>query len=328
MLPRHLQLREVLFSRWKSLGLKKGDPIESQNEILSSCDFSLSTVIKTLRDMELDQIIERKVGLGSFLKQTPWQVSHLRIGFYYNRNNVGSGILSNPFYGPMLHAMEERILSKGNEFSFGSFTRDQFPIDLWNQLDVVILTGIIKDIQLDQFDISSILAFMDSEGQNDLGDSFALDFTKAYDNFCKLIAKQNVQKILYIDSIHKTRQQEKRKETFIHFLKKNAPRTKFESCECDVEFGIHDTQKLIQAVKDFSPDLVCGYIHYLWHKVIHKAGGKHIKIYQTATQKKQSPCFYADMHAWVDWVLEKIGERVANRNLAMRNIYFPVQLLT
>ena len=49
-LPRHLQLREQLLRRWKEAGLTVGDRIESQNEILASCEFSLATVLKTLKD--------------------------------------------------------------------------------------------------------------------------------------------------------------------------------------------------------------------------------------------------------------------------------------
>ena len=55
--PRHLQLREMLFRRWKTNGAKVGDRIESQNEIIKFCDFSLITVIKTLKDLEAEGVI-------------------------------------------------------------------------------------------------------------------------------------------------------------------------------------------------------------------------------------------------------------------------------
>ena len=55
--PRHLQLRELLLRRWKTKGLKAGDKIESQNEITKFCDFSLITVIKTLKDLEAEGVI-------------------------------------------------------------------------------------------------------------------------------------------------------------------------------------------------------------------------------------------------------------------------------
>ena len=41
LLSRHLQLRNTLFKHWKTKGLKKGEKIESQNDIKSFCDFSL-----------------------------------------------------------------------------------------------------------------------------------------------------------------------------------------------------------------------------------------------------------------------------------------------
>lgn len=70
--PRHLQLREMLFRRWKTNGVKTGDKIESQNEIMKFCGFSLITVIKTLKDLEAEGVIRRQVGKGSFLVKTPW----------------------------------------------------------------------------------------------------------------------------------------------------------------------------------------------------------------------------------------------------------------
>ena len=77
--------------------IKKGDKIESQNDIKSFCDFSLITIIKTLNDLQAEGIIERKVGKGSYLQNAPWFTSHLRIGFFYNRDVVGGGIFHNNF---------------------------------------------------------------------------------------------------------------------------------------------------------------------------------------------------------------------------------------
>ena len=82
LLSRHLQLRNMLFKHWKTKGLKKGEKIESQNDIKTFCDFSLITIIKTLNDLQAEGIIERKVGKGSYLQNAPWFTSHLRIGFF------------------------------------------------------------------------------------------------------------------------------------------------------------------------------------------------------------------------------------------------------
>ena len=40
LLSRHLQLRNMLFKHWKTKGLKKGEKIESQNDIKSFLNFS------------------------------------------------------------------------------------------------------------------------------------------------------------------------------------------------------------------------------------------------------------------------------------------------
>ena len=123
--PRHLQLRDMLFRRWKTNGVKVGDKIESQNEIVKFCEFSLITVIKTLKDLEAEGVIRRQVGKGSFLVKKPWTEAHHRIGFFYNRDIVGGGIFNNDFYTKLVVAFEKSIVSDGHEFILGSFTHQQ-----------------------------------------------------------------------------------------------------------------------------------------------------------------------------------------------------------
>ena len=97
----------MLFRRWKTNGVKIGDKIESQNEIVKFCEFSLITVIKTLKDLEAEGIIRRQVGKGSFLVKTPWTEAHHRIGFFYNRDIVGGGIFNNDFYTKLVVALRK-----------------------------------------------------------------------------------------------------------------------------------------------------------------------------------------------------------------------------
>ena len=129
--PRHLQLRELLLHRWKADGVQIGDRIESQNEIAKICDFSLITIVKTLKDLEADGIIRRQVGKGSFLVRTPWTEAHHRIGMFYNRDVVGGGIFNNDFYTRLVVGLEKAVVSDGHEFIMGSFTNAKMPMVVW-----------------------------------------------------------------------------------------------------------------------------------------------------------------------------------------------------
>ena len=66
LLSRHRQLRNMLSKHWKTKGLKKGEKVESQNDIKTFCDCSLITIIKILNELQDEGIIERKVGKGSY----------------------------------------------------------------------------------------------------------------------------------------------------------------------------------------------------------------------------------------------------------------------
>jgi len=149
LLSRHLQLRKILLKHWKTKGLKKGDKIESQNDITKFCDFSLITIIKTLNDLQYEGIIHRKVGKGSYLNNAPWLISHLRIGFFYNREVVGGGIFHNNFYTKVVVAFEKKVISDGHEFILGSFTHTKKPLLLWDDLDAVVLIGITQETNLE-----------------------------------------------------------------------------------------------------------------------------------------------------------------------------------
>ena len=155
LLSRHLQLRNKLLKHWKTKGLKKGDKIESQNDIADFCDFSLSTIIKTLNDLQTEGIIQRKVGKGSYLNNAPWFTSHLRIGFFYNREVVGGGIFHNNFYTKVVVAFEKKVISDGHEFILGSFTHTQKPLLLWDDLDAAVLTGITQETNLEDLNNTS-----------------------------------------------------------------------------------------------------------------------------------------------------------------------------
>ena len=192
--PRHLQLRATLFRRWKTRGLKPGARIESQNEIVKLSDFSLITVMKTLKDLEAEGVIHRQVGKGSYLVTTPWAELYWRIGFFYNRDIVGGGIFDNAFYTRMVVAIEKGVVSDGHEFVLGSFTHETMPINLWDALDAVILTGITDETNtLGLAETTSQVSLIDLFPDALPFHSFRLDFSQMLDHRLKydVIAEGN-----------------------------------------------------------------------------------------------------------------------------------------
>ena len=201
LLSRHLQLRNMLFKHWKTKGLKKGEKIESQNDIKSFCDFSLITIIKTLNDLQAEGIIERKVGKGSYLQNAPWFTSHLRIGFFYNREVVGGGIFHNNFYTKLVVAFEKQVISDGHEFILGSFTHKQKPVLLWDDLDAAVLTGITEKTEINDFKKTScLLSILDTQNSKLNNNNYRINLKPAFIEMLKSI-KGKKSNILYLDSV-------------------------------------------------------------------------------------------------------------------------------
>lgn len=323
-LPRNLQLRNHLFDLWKRRGIEIGEKIESQNEILNFCPFSLSTVLRTLNDLESEGTIERRLGSGSYLLKKPWRAKHLRIGFFYNRQIAKSGIFSNPYYQAMLIEFEKQVLLNGDEFSFGSFTRDEMPTELWDHLDAIIMTGLIKDFDASKITTSTSLSMIDTEGFDLLGDSFYLDFNKAYENLFNYCKKKKIRKVLYVDSVFKTKQQEKRRKLFHKYFTNN----EFDKSiiKGDVEFGIHDTTKLLTKIESIQPQIVFGYIHFEWQQLIQKHFKHKILTLCLNTSKNIRPSFYINMSEWVGEVLNQIKNRSVDRQLDFISNPYSVEL--
>ena len=199
LLSRHLQLRNMLFKHWKTKGLKKGDKIESQNDITRFCDFSLITIIKTLNDLQDEGIIQRKVGKGSYLNNAPWFTTHLRIGFFYNRDVVGGGIFHNNFYTKVVVAFEKQVISDGHEFILGSFTHKTKPILLWDDLDAVALTGVTAKTNITDLNTTScLLSFIEKQNNSMSKSHYHIDFEPSFNEMFK--KNNNNNKILYLDS--------------------------------------------------------------------------------------------------------------------------------
>jgi hypothetical protein len=313
--PRHLQLRLMLFRRWKTQGLAPGDKIESQNEIIRFCDFSLITVMKTLKDLEAEGIIRRQVGKGSYLVKTPWAEAHWRIGFFYNREIVGGGIFDNAFYTRMVTAIEKGVVSDGHEFVLGSFTHEAMPTNLWDALDAVVVTGITEKTNTDGLSettsqISLIDLFTDALPFH----SFRLDFASPFlDMFESFEGKSY--KYLYLDSEILSPEQAARLKGFLDAQRAIDPATEVSIITVNQEVGAEDTDSLMAAIAAFQPDVVCGYVHRNWRDLIAALHSKNTRVYGFALDSEK-PGFVVKTSEWMGQVLPEIYEHLDNRQSA------------
>lgn len=310
--PRHLQLRDMLFRRWKTNGLKAGDKIESQNEIVKFCEFSLITVIKTLKDLEAEGIIRRQVGKGSFLVKTPWTEAHHRVGFFYNRDIVGGGIFNNEFYTKLVVALEKAVVSDGHEFILGSFTHKSMPVHVWDALDVVVLTGITKDTELDRLpDTSSQVAIMDLVLDDLPYHAYRIDFEPAFaEMFRQNDGKRN--KYLYLDTAIPSSEQALRLAGFKRACAACQTEQEVRIIQVNQETGLHDTEELEAVLKSYKPDIVCGYLHNSWVPLIHAKATKPTKAYRFALDG-DGPSLHVDSAAWMRQVLDDIYDNLEER---------------
>lgn len=314
----------MLFRRWKTGGVKVGDKIDSQNEIIKFCDFSLITVIKTLKDLEAEGVIRRQVGKGSFLVKTPWAEAHWRVGFFYNRDIVGGGIFNNEFYTKLVVAFEKGIISDGHEFILGSFTHNAMPISMWDALDAVILTGITDETHLDDLkQTSGQISLLDMISGDLPLHSYRLDYGPAFNAMFSHFEGQN-QKYLYLDTKIVSPEQAARREAFLNAHASHAAGTELKIIEVNQETGADDTAALEAAIAEFEPDLVCGYMHRSWHDLIEQFSKKQVKVYAFALDSDQ-PGFVADTAEWMKQVLPKIYDNLEDRQSAPAHHTYPAK---
>jgi|TARA_B110000967_G_scaffold105416_1_gene108142 hypothetical protein len=324
--PRHLQLRSILFRRWKKQGLGPGDKIESQNEIIKFCDFSLITVMKTLKDLEAEGVIRRQVGKGSYLVKTPWAEAHWRIGFFYNREIVGGGIFDNAFYTRMVSAIEKGVVSDGHEFVLGSFTHDAMPTNLWDALDAVVLTGITDRTNTDGLaettsQISLIDLFTDALPFH----SFRLDFASPFvDMFQRFKGKSY--KYLYLDSEILSPEQAARLKGFHDAHRGGDPAADVSIICVNQEVGAEDTDAMMAKIAEFQPDVVCGYVHRNWRDIIAAQHSAKTRIYGFALDSEK-PGFVVKTSEWMGQVLPEIYEHLANRQSATEHHVYPAKFV-
>lgn len=313
LLSRHLQLRNILLKHWKTKGLKKGDKIESQNDITKFCDFSLITIIKTLNDLQSEGIIQRKVGKGSYLNNAPWFTSHLRIGFFYNREVVGGGIFHNNFYTKVVVAFEKKVISDGHEFILGSFTHTQKPLLLWDDLDAAVLTGITQETNLEDLNNTScLLGFVDNQDKKLLHHNYNINFESAFaDMFKKNNMKKN--KYLYLDSKIASPERNIRTKAFKDAFKKFGKKNILKTIAVDQENEPTETANIVKTIVDYKPDFVCGYIHSSWYELIDKVSQKPVKIYSPLLDTDE-PGFIVNSADWMKQILPDIYLKLNDRN--------------
>lgn len=323
--PRHLQLRDTLFRRWKTNGVKVGDKIESQNEIVKFCEFSLITVIKTLKDLEAEGVIRRQVGKGSFLVKAPWTEAHHRVGFFYNRDIVGGGIFNNDFYTKLVVAFEKRVVSDGHEFILGSFTHKRMPIHLWDALDVVVLTGITEDTALDRLgETSSQIAIIDLMLEGLPYHAYRIDFEPAFEQlFRRNDAKRH--KYLYLNSSISSSEQAARLKAFKRACAACKVQQELRVISVNQETGVEDTAELVLVLQSYKPDFVCGYIHHDWLPLIAAKAPKGTKVYPYALDSERSS-FRVKSEEWMAQVLSDIYANLEDRKAGPAVFSFPATL--
>lgn len=309
--PRHLQLRDWLFRRWKTGGLTAGDRIESQNEIVRLCDFSLITVVKTLKDLESEGVIRRQVGRGSFLVATPWAEAHRRIGFFYNRDIVGGGIFDNEFYTRLVMAFEKGVVSAGHEFVMGSFTDERMPVGMWDALDAVVLTGFTRKTRLEPLgQTSSQVSLIDASLDDPRFHAYRIDYGPAYAGMFEALGGER-RRYLYLDSIIGSNEQAARLSAFREAAANAAAPQQIEILAVNQETDIGNTGALVEAIERIRPDVICGHIHQSWRPLI-RAMSPEARIYPFLLDPK-GPGFVVDTASWMAEILPQIEANLADR---------------
>lgn len=310
--PRHLRLRDLLFRRWKKNGVKVGDKIESQNQIIQFCDFSLITVIKTLKDLEAEGVIRRQVGKGSYLVRAPWAEAYYRVGFFYNRDVVGGGIFNNSFYTKLVVAFEKRVVTDGHSFILGSFTHKKRPLDVWEALDIVVLTSITADTSTEFLEeTTSQISVIDQTLTDSKVHSYRMDYHDAFfDMFAHF--EDRPLNYLYLDSeIHSSEQESRRKnaqEAFDNSRQDN----RFRVIKIDQESdALEGFDKIESVAKSYKPDVVFGHISESWRPLLKELFGD-ARLY-SFTLVDDMPGFHVDPDEWLASIMPAVYSNFEDR---------------
>lgn len=316
--PRHLQLREMLLRRWKTNGLKIGDRIESQNEIIKFCNFSLITVVKTLKDLEAEGVIRRQVGKGSFLMKAPWAETFYRIGFFYNRDVVGGGIFDNAFYTRLVMAFEKQVVSDGHAFILGSFNHRKMPTEVFEALDVVVLTSVTNETRLEVANkVASQVCLIDQMVKHSKIHAYHIDFAPAFAAMVAHHAGRAV-KYLYVDSAIGSSEQALRRAQAEAAVAGAPEASELRVIKIDQEApGAEDLARLRAVLRDYPAEVIFGHCSFDWQAALGADTPPGLKIYPM-TLDKHAPGLAVDAEAWMAEVLPQIYANFDNRQAAGR----------
>lgn len=310
--PRHLQLRELLLRRWKTNGMKVGDRIESQNEIIKFCDYSLITVVKTLKDLEAEGIIRRQVGKGSFLMRAPWAETYHRIGLFYNRDVVGGGIFNNNFYSKLVAAFETRVVTDGHAFLLGSFTHKQMPVVVWDALDAVVLTSITAETDLSFIDrTTSQISVIDQTLNDPRVHCYRIDYAPAFEGMFAQLADRSL-KYLYLDSEISSSEQIARRAWMEEAFARGRSDNQLKVIRVDQESDADkNAAEIVAALESYQPDVICGYLNPGWNWMAEKAPAG-ARIYPFTLEPGVAG-FFVDPAEWMEALLPQIYANLGNR---------------
>lgn len=313
-IPRHLQLRQQLLRRWKSAGLRPGDRIESQNEITRDSDFSLITVVKTLRDLESEGVIRREVGKGSYLQKAPWAAPWHRIGFFYNRDVVGGGIFRNPFYTALVMAFEQRVIAGGHSFTLSSFTDEGARLSDIDAPDAVVLAAVRRETRLDFIEqATSRVVLVDQVIDNPQVPCFRIDYGPALVAMVQALPDRP-QRLLYLDTVIDSSERDFRLEAIQRAAGAAPAGSSLRTLRVNPEIsGSAGMAPVVDSLRDGGADVVCGHIGHDWLNRLRDMAPD-TRLYPFAAPA-DAPGLHVDMEAWIKGMMPEIHARIDDRSL-------------
>lgn len=320
--PRHLQLRDILLRRWKTNGLKSGDRIESQNEIVQMCDFSLITVVKTLKDLEAEGVIRREVGKGSFLKKAPWTAPYFWIGFLYNRDVVGGGIFRNSFYTEIVMAFERQVVGDGHSFAMASIANRGTRLSDIDALDMAVLTAISSETDLDFIDkATSQIVLLDHVIEHPKLHCYRVDYGPAMRD---LVAAQGKlpRRFVYLDTEIDSSERLPRLEWARAAMAGAHPDSGFSVLSVDQESGGKTAlRRLLATLREKPADVIFGHASRDWLDAI-RAALPAARVYPF-TVHSDTPGLYLDPEAWMADVAPRLYANFEDRQAKAAIHTFP-----
>lgn len=308
----------MLFHRWKTAGLKVGDRIESQNEIIEICDFSLITVVKTLKDLEAEGVIRRQVGKGSFLLKAPWAETFYRIGLFYNRDVVGGGIFNNAFYTQMVMAFEKQVVSDGHAFVMGSFTHDKMPVEVFEALDVIVLTSLTADTSLEPLEgLSTQVCVVDQVLELPKVHSYRIDY---FDAYCEMFRHLGdaPRRYLYLDSEIATTEQAQRRAWVDEAMREGHPDNELRVIKIDQEhIGSGSRASIARALAHYPAEVIFGYTNDAWVQHLNVLAPGAL-VYSYSLRSDGNPGFIVDPREWMADVLPQVYANFEDRTADAR----------